>query len=603
MEENRLFVAEEGMSDDYDRISSIIECESSEDLLLNSDMRADKKAQIITGISYDLEFAMSSSTSYQSKSVFTFEAEEDFSWLKLDIFDLVSIKSVNDENGQPISFYHTDYPFRKVLWLKFDKSISKGEKHSITFTIEGDLRNRSYLTGYNLYPVYSKDELLNFSLKTIGDQTKELHAFGEKIEDEMDRLRGKRTSVWKYNRPLYSIGVMIWNYKEQNLEFESIPKEFTVKYHHVNFVDDVIENYKNGIGYFNTVFGTPKANKFEIYELPYYTGIDSVSGLINNTEDVANTGDKILNPKNTVESIETNVDKTRLFVERLQYLTRNTLYSQAKYSDEDYKSLMIASNYPDKLVLPPYYFNRKSPTIISEFIARLSGLWLYDHRLKSYRDSWIETGLPMYLGMVYYYTYYENKDRFFRLLSDMEYAVLGFSDGVSIGYEDLGPLSLGVRSENIYTPESMRINGMKSVFVFHMLRNMFMDYANGMNEQMFLGMMRDYYQRFKGKKYSTEDLRLLMEKHCGYSLEWFFDQWVHGTSIPTYEFDSDIIETEDDRYIVKCRLTQKDVPDDFKMFVPIKVEFDDDTFYMQRVLMSGKQITFDIGLLKRNRMM
>ncbi len=128
-----------------------------------------------------------------------------------------------------------------------------------------------------------------------------------------------------------------------------------------------------------------------------------------------------------------------------------------------------------------------------------------------------------------------------------------------------------------------------------MLRNMFMDYANWMNEQMFLGMMQDYYKSFKGKKYSTDDFRLLLEKHCGFSLKWFFDQWVDGTAIPTYEFDSEIQETSDDKYIVKCKLTQSDVPKDFKMLVPVQVKFDDDTFYMQRVQMIGKEITFEIG--------
>jgi hypothetical protein len=37
------------------------------------------------------------------------------------------------------------------------------------------------------------------------------------------------------------------------------------------------------------------------------------------------------------------------------------------------------------------------------------------------------------------------------------------------------------------------------------------------------------------------------------------------------------------------------VPNGFKMYVPIKVDFDDDTFYMHRVLMEGNTITFEIG--------
>ncbi len=595
MEENRLFIAEEGMSDDFDRISSVIEFESSEDQLLNSDLRAHKKAQLITGLSYDVDFKMTSSVEYKSTSTYTFQAEEDFSWLKLDIFNLVHVLSVVDEEGKPIYFYYTDYPFEKVLWLHFDKKIRKGDKRSITFTIAANVRNRSFLAGYNLYPIYPKDELLNFSLNAEADLTKEIHAFGKKLEEKSDRLRGKRQTVWQYTRPLYSIGILRWNFKEQNLEFEKQPKEFTLKYQHVNFTDEVLDNYRNGLQYFNNIFGKLDYKKVVLYELPYYTSIDSISGLLNNSDDTANQGDWILASEKKIDNTSTPFDKTRLFEERLQYLTRNSLYKQSKYSDNPFDALMIASDYPNMEVLPPYYFNRKSPTIFSEFIARLSSMWLYDHRVKSYRDSWIETGLPMYLGMVYYYTYYKDKDRFFRLLRDIEYAFLSYSDGISKSYSDLGPLSLGVRAENIYKTSTLKTNGLKSVFIFHMLRNMFMDYTKGMNEDMFLGMMRDYYHQFKGQKYSTDDFRQLLEKHCGYSLKWFFDQWVDGTDIPTYKFASKVENMKDGKYLVKCKLAQEDVAKSFKMFVPIKVTFDDDSFYIQRVLMQGNETEFNIG--------
>jgi hypothetical protein len=595
MEENKLFIAEEGMSDDFDRITSFLEFESSADLLLDSDIRAEKKSQLIKGLSYDINFEMTSTTSYSSKSTYTFEVVQDLHWLRLELFDFVDIEYVKDENGKPVQFYYTDYPFRKVFWLRFDHKLRKGDTKSITVKINAAMRNRSFISGYNLYPIYSKDELLNFNLTASADLTKELHAFGELSEQTEDRLLSKRTTKWKYPEPLNAIGIMLWNYKEKVLSLENKPQEVVINHKNVNFVDEVIENFENGSAFLNRVLGDLNSNSAKLYELQYYIALDSLAGLLNDSDESVNSGDWILTGAKPYTQVPNPMERMQLVEERLQYIHRNTMYKQAKFAEDANRMLMLASDYPNMLVLPPYYFTRKSPAITSEYIARLSSMWMYSMRVKSYRDSWIETGLPMYLGMVYYHTYFKDKSSFFRLLTEIESEILKYKDGVGRNYSDLGALTLGYRADNLYKYGMVRLNGMKSVYVFHMLRNMFIDYTKGMNEDLLQSILRDYYKQFRDRKYSTEDLRILLEKHCGYSLKWFFDQWIDGTDIPSYKFASAVTKTEKGKYIVKCRIRQEDVPESFKMIIPIKVEFDNELFYMQRVLMQGKSFEFELG--------
>jgi aminopeptidase N len=105
-----------------------------------------------------------------------------------------------------------------------------------------------------------------------------------------------------------------------------------------------------------------------------------------------------------------------------------------------------------------------------------------------------------------------------------------------------------------------------------MLRNMMMDY-NAKSDSSFIAMMRDYVNTYYGKKASTEDFKEIVEKHVGEDMDWFFDQWVYGLEIPTYKFSYSTKSTADGKYIVTCEVDQENVPDDFKMWVPILLDF------------------------------
>ena len=51
-------------------------------------------------------------------------------------------------------------------------------------------------------------------------------------------------------------------------------------------------------------------------------------------------------------------------------------------------------------------------------------------------------------------------------------------------------------------------------------------------------------------------------------MDWFFNEWVYGTEIPSYHFDYQLTGNT-----ISGRITQSGVRDDFMMLVPIYLDF------------------------------
>jgi len=53
-------------------------------------------------------------------------------------------------------------------------------------------------------------------------------------------------------------------------------------------------------------------------------------------------------------------------------------------------------------------------------------------------------------------------------------------------------------------------------------------------------------------------------------MDWFFNEWVYGTEMPSYKFD---YQLGGDGATVSGRITQSGVSDNFKMLVPVYVDY------------------------------
>ncbi|HEX2897963.1 MAG TPA: M1 family aminopeptidase, partial [candidate division Zixibacteria bacterium] len=150
--------------------------------------------------------------------------------------------------------------------------------------------------------------------------------------------------------------------------------------------------------------------------------------------------------------------------------------------------------------------------------------------------------------------------------------------------EESGPIALGWRTSSTKTLDDYGlIIYKKGALVLHMLRNLLIDLKT-MNEDLFFEMMKEYYATFKGKDATTEDFKKLTELYTGIEMDWFFNQWVYGTELPEYEFKYVLEKADDGYYYANCTITQSNVSADFKMYVPVEIEFPTGKAYIRLLI-------------------
>lgn len=200
---------------------------------------------------------------------------------------------------------------------------------------------------------------------------------------------------------------------------------------------------------------------------------------------------------------------------------------------------------------------------------------------EGYRNVWLEEGTAEFAaGLLIQQTLgWQESDRFWA------YTHEGITDkvrGSKKRYYEVAPIYAGFRMESKKTAGAYsNLVYKKGAFVMHMLRMMMMDTRNRQDpDAAFRSMMKQYFQNFKGQNITTEEFKTLVEQHMtpnmnatsNGKMDWFFNQWVYGTTIP--EFVSDLkVKKEGDKYRVTGSISQKGVPDDFCVIMPVYVDF------------------------------
>ena len=77
-------------------------------------------------------------------------------------------------------------------------------------------------------------------------------------------------------------------------------------------------------------------------------------------------------------------------------------------------------------------------------------------------------------------------------------------------------------------------------------------------------------------------------------MDWFFDEWVYGTEMPSYKFSYSVGSTAGGKAALSGKLTQSGVTNDFVMPVPIYVDFGKGWIYLGTVQVVGNS-TVDLN--------
>ena len=175
---------------------------------------------------------------------------------------------------------------------------------------------------------------------------------------------------------------------------------------------------------------------------------------------------------------------------------------------------------------------------------------------RTYRDKWLAEGFAQFFGLWYMQKALKNNAPYFDALREWKEALLE--------QENPPPVALGSRANTLVLYN-------KAAWILHMLRGMLIDLQT-MNEDLFVSIMRDFYNRFEGKKAGTEDFKMLLERHLKQNMDWFFDQWVYGVDLPHMVYAVHPVKLDNESYRVYFGVRTKNVSDGFTMPVIIEIE-------------------------------
>jgi Carboxypeptidase regulatory-like domain/Peptidase family M1 domain len=210
----------------------------------------------------------------------------------------------------------------------------------------------------------------------------------------------------------------------------------------------------------------------------------------------------------------------------------------------------------------------------------------------SYRDQWMSEGFAEFSASLYVQAVRGN-DKFVEFWEEQRKRITQASPATRDRKPyTVGPVTQGFRLSNAKTGGVYQfLVYPKGAYILHMIRMMMYNQADG-GDRPFKEMMKDFVQTHFNKDVSTEDFKRAVEKHMtpelnlngDLSMDWFFNEWVYGTEMPSYRFE---YQLSNGGTVLNGHITQSGVSDNFKMLVPLYVDYGKGWMKLGAAKMSG----------------
>jgi hypothetical protein len=219
----------------------------------------------------------------------------------------------------------------------------------------------------------------------------------------------------------------------------------------------------------------------------------------------------------------------------------------------------------------------------------------------SYHDQWMSEGFAEFSASLYVQYVRKDTSKFIDFWENQRNLIVDASPATK-GRKPytVGPVTQGYRLNNGKTGGVARfLIYPKGAYILHMIRMMMHDEQSG--DARFRAMMKDFVQSNFNKDISTEDFKAAVEKHITRDMDltrngrmdWFFNEWVYGTEMPSYRFDYQIGKDG----TLSGKITQSGVSKEFAMLVPLYVDFGKGWVKLGMAVMAGNT-SIDISNLK-----
>lgn len=200
---------------------------------------------------------------------------------------------------------------------------------------------------------------------------------------------------------------------------------------------------------------------------------------------------------------------------------------------------------------------------------------------RGYRDQWMSEGFADCSASIFLQATQSDSAQFLDFWKEERRAL---TEKNAYGFRpiDVGPVTMGFRLSSTKTGGNVYGDLVypKGAFILHMVRMMMWTQADG--DARFKATMQDFLASHRMEAATTEDFKATVEKHMSpqmdldgnQRMDWFFNQYVYGTELPVYHFESQVTPSGDGATL-HFKLTQSGVSPEFKMMVPIYLELAD----------------------------
>jgi hypothetical protein len=200
---------------------------------------------------------------------------------------------------------------------------------------------------------------------------------------------------------------------------------------------------------------------------------------------------------------------------------------------------------------------------------------------RSYRDQWMSEGFAQTSASIFLQAT-RPKPNDFREFWKEQRRLIAEKNAMGFRPIDVGPVTMGYRLSTQKTGWDIYQNLVypKGAYILHMIRMMMWTPKEG--DARFIETMHDFVDTYRLKPATTEEFKAIVEKHMSsgmdidrnHRMDWFFNEYVYGTELPTYHFESQIT-ANGDAATLHFKLGQSGVPSSFGMVVPIYLELAD----------------------------
>lgn len=199
----------------------------------------------------------------------------------------------------------------------------------------------------------------------------------------------------------------------------------------------------------------------------------------------------------------------------------------------------------------------------------------------SYRDQWMSEGFADESASIFLQMTRPRPSDFLDFWKEKRQRI---TERNSMGFRpiDVGPVTMGFRLNSQKTGWGVYQNLVypKGAYILHMVRMMMWSSRDG--DARFKATMQDFVQTYRLRAATTEDFKAIVEKHMSqqmdldnnHRLDWFFNEYVYGTDLPTYHFEGQATPN-DNGVSLHFKLVQSGVDAHFENLVPLYVELVD----------------------------